>query len=75
MLESLAQAAGAAAEGAPGDGARERHRVARELQARILTLYRAIGGVTATPTADQRSQLEYFRSFLKLFETRLRAAA
>jgi photosystem II stability/assembly factor-like uncharacterized protein len=74
---ALAQTAKARAEAAPaGDtAAREELRVARELQSRLLRLYRAVSGVTGPLTADQRSQLEYFRSFVTLIDTRLKKAA
>ena len=74
VVAATGKAAEAAPRGAAGDERREQYRVARELQTRVLTLYRAIGGSTGPLTADQRSQLEYFRSFLKVFEAKLKAA-
>jgi hypothetical protein len=75
IVVSTARAAAAGPAGAAGDERRERSRIARELQARILTLYRAVGASTGPMTADQRSQHAYFKSFLEVFEARLRGAA
>ena len=61
--------------GAAGTAAREALRVARELQSRLLRLYQAVSASTGPLTADQRSQLDYFRSFVKLVEARLKPAA
>jgi hypothetical protein len=74
---ALVETAKARADAAPpgGGAAREELRVARELQSRLLRLYRAVSGVTGPLTADQRSQLEYFRSFVTLIEARLKKAA
>ncbi len=74
LVDSTARRASAAPEGRAALDARERQRVARELQTRLLTLYRAIGGSTGPLTADQRAQVEYFRSFMRVFEARLKAA-
>lgn len=40
---------------------RDLKRQASELQSRLSTLYGAVGGWTGAPTADQRSQLRYYR--------------
>jgi hypothetical protein len=74
LVDSTSRTAAGAAQDGAGREARERLRVARELQTRLLTLYRAIGGSTGPLTADQRAQIEYFRSFMRLFEARLKAA-
>ncbi len=42
----------------------EAGRPARELRARITTLYRSLGDSTGRPTADQRSQMEFYRTEL-----------
>jgi photosystem II stability/assembly factor-like uncharacterized protein len=39
-------------------------RTARELQARVASLYRAIGDSTGRPTADQQSQIRFYTSEL-----------
>jgi hypothetical protein len=64
---ALAKAADGAraAGGAPDESRNERRRVARELQSRVLRLYRAIEASTGPLTADQRSQLDYFKAFMK----------
>ncbi len=38
--------------------------VARELQTRVVTLYRAMSDSTGRPTADQRAQMEFYKSEL-----------
>jgi photosystem II stability/assembly factor-like uncharacterized protein len=53
------------ATGTPDQARNERRRVTRELQSRVLRLYRAIDASTGPLTADQRSQLEYFKAFMK----------
>jgi hypothetical protein len=40
---------------------RDLKRQASELQSRLSTLYGAVGGWTGAPTADQRSQLRYYK--------------
>jgi photosystem II stability/assembly factor-like uncharacterized protein len=55
----------------PASGS-ELPRIARELQTRIATLYRAIGQSTGRPTVDQQSQIEFFRGELTSLRSRLR---
>jgi photosystem II stability/assembly factor-like uncharacterized protein len=43
---------------------------ARELQARITTLYRALGDSTGRPTTDQQSQIEFYRTELDALRKR-----
>ncbi len=45
-------------------------RVARELQSRIVSLYRAIGGSTGKPTADQQSQAQFYKTELESLRAR-----
>ena len=45
-------------------------RVARELQSRIVSLYRAIGDATGKPTADQQSQAQFYKTELESLRTR-----
>ena len=45
--------------------------VARELQSRVITLYRALDDSTAQPTADQRAQIEFFKSELDSLRKRV----
>jgi Sortilin, neurotensin receptor 3, len=53
------------ADGAPGPPASQELRdLARELRSRALALYRAIGQSTGTPTADQQTQAQYFKTEL-----------
>jgi hypothetical protein len=40
---------------------RDLKRQTSELQSRLSTLYGAVGGWTGAPTADQRSQLRYYK--------------
>jgi hypothetical protein len=42
-------------------GTRDLKRQAAELQSRLSTLYGAVGRWTGAPTADQRSQLRYYK--------------
>ena len=58
-----AQVAKAEAPRDPGDAA-ELRRVGRELQTRIGTLYTNIGRWTGRPTADQMSQVKFYRQVL-----------
>jgi len=51
-----------AGHGGPGS---DRLRAARELQTRLVTLYRAIGQYTGRPTADQQAQIQFLRSELQ----------
>jgi hypothetical protein len=48
----------------------ELRRVARELQSRIVSLYRAIGDSTGKPTADQQSQAQFYKRELESLRTR-----
>ena len=58
-----AQVAKADPQRGPGDLA-EARRLGRELQSRLGTLYANIGRWTGRPTADQESQLKFFRQVL-----------
>jgi hypothetical protein len=44
--------------------------IARELQSRVVSLYRAIGGSTGKPTADQQAQAPFFESELRSLRSR-----
>ena len=44
---------------------RDQRRQATELMSRLATLYRASGGWTGWPTADQRSQLTYYQQMAR----------
>ena len=48
----------------------ELRRVARELQSRIVSLYRAIGESTGKPTMDQQSQAQFYKTELESLRTR-----
>ena len=45
-------------------------RLARELQSRIVTLYRAVGDSTGRPTADQQSQAQFYKTELASLRSR-----
>jgi photosystem II stability/assembly factor-like uncharacterized protein len=45
-------------------------RVARELRARLLSLYRDMSQSTAKPTADQQAQMQFFRTELESLRRR-----
>jgi hypothetical protein len=44
--------------------------LARELQSRVVSLYRAIGGSTGKPTADQQAQAQFFKTELESLRKR-----
>jgi uncharacterized small protein (DUF1192 family) len=56
----------------PGELA-EARRIGRELQSRLGTLYNNIGRWTGRPTADQDSQLKFFRQVLADLQTTARS--
>jgi photosystem II stability/assembly factor-like uncharacterized protein len=58
--------------GASGTDAatRDLKRQAAELQSRLSTLYGAVGGWTGAPTADQRSQLRYYKRMAAEIDTK-----
>ena len=43
---------------------------ARELQTRVATLYRQLGGSTGRPTADQQAQMQFYRTSLDNLQRR-----
>jgi photosystem II stability/assembly factor-like uncharacterized protein len=49
-------------------GTADDRRQARELQNRLSRLYNEVGGYTGRPTADQRSQVEYFGQVVERLE-------
>jgi photosystem II stability/assembly factor-like uncharacterized protein len=51
----------------------EARRIGRELQSRLGTLYNNIGRWTGRPTADQNSQLKFFRQVLADLQTTARS--
>lgn len=53
------------------DASPDLRRVARELQSRIVSLYRAIGDSTGKPTADQQSQAQFYRTELESLRRRV----
>lgn len=69
LVDAARTAADGTGAGAAAPEARERLRIARELQTRVGSLYRAVSGHTGPLTADQRQQLQFFD------ETRARLAA
>ena len=54
---------------APGASA-ELRAIARELQTRLATLYRQIGGSTGRPTADQQAQMQFYETELRSLRSR-----
>ena len=46
-------------------------RLARELQSRIVRLYRAVGDSTGRPTADQQSQAQFYKAELASLRSRM----
>jgi photosystem II stability/assembly factor-like uncharacterized protein len=48
----------------------ELRRIARELQSRTVTLYRAVGDSTGRPTADQQSQAQFYKTELESLRAR-----
>jgi hypothetical protein len=61
----LEQAAGRGASGA------ELATVARELQSRLLSLYRDVAQSTAKPTADQQAQMQFYETGLRSLRARI----
>jgi hypothetical protein len=45
-------------------------RISRELQSRLVTLYRDMSQSTATPTSDQQAQMLFFKSELESLRRR-----
>jgi photosystem II stability/assembly factor-like uncharacterized protein len=54
------------------DAPPEVRRVARELQSRIVSLYRALGESTGRPTGDQQSQAQFYQTELESLRQRIR---
>ena len=52
-------------------GANDLRGVARELQSRLATLYRDMAQSTARPTADQQSQMQFFKTELDALRARV----
>ena len=55
------------------DESGELRRLITELQRRMSTLYRGVGGWVGGPTADQQAQMRYFGELLDDIEARLGA--
>ncbi len=53
-----------------GTAAIEQREIARELQTRLVTLYRALGQSTGRPTADQQSQIQFYQQELASLQRR-----
>jgi hypothetical protein len=53
-----------------GSGSPELRDTVRELQTRIATLYRQMGGSTGRPTADQRAQIQFYETELRSLASR-----
>ncbi|HEX3704409.1 MAG TPA: hypothetical protein VHU82_13835 [Vicinamibacterales bacterium] len=54
------------------DAPPESRRVARELQLRVVSLYRALGDSTGRPTGDQQSQAQFYQTELESLRQRVR---
>jgi hypothetical protein len=52
-------------------GANDLRGAARELQSRLATLYRDMAQSTAKPTADQQSQMQFFKTELEALRARV----
>lgn len=48
-------------------------RVTRELQTRLRTLYDSMSSAAGPPTSEQRAQMEYFNSLVRVYDARVKA--